>query len=77
MRQHTALSFFEKVVCYNNAMIPRSKGRKPHELAHKWLYDLGTCPQYEHKSGIVIPRYANSGQNCESAQHGTIRGYHY
>ena len=25
-------------------MMPGSKGLKPHELAHKWLKDLGTRP---------------------------------
>ena len=29
-----------------------------------WLNDL---PQYEHKSGMIIPRYANIGENCGSA----------
>ena len=30
-------------------------------------------PRYEHKSGMLIPRYANIGQDCGSAEHGTIR----
>jgi len=25
-------------------MMPGSKGLKPHELAHKWLKDLGAAP---------------------------------
>ena len=29
--------------------------------------------RYEHKSGAQASRYANSGQNCGSAQHGAIR----
>ncbi|OLA30800.1 MAG: hypothetical protein BHW30_01860 [Firmicutes bacterium CAG_194_44_15] len=29
--------------------------------------------RYEHKSGMLIPRYANIGQDCGSAEHGTIR----
>ena len=37
-------------------------------------WDLPT--RHELKSGMIIPRYANEGQDCESAQHGTIRGYH-
>ena len=36
-------------------MIPGSKGLNPHELAHRWVKDIG--------------------ENCESAQHGTIRRY--
>ena len=33
-------------------------------------------PRYEHKSGMLIPRYANIGQDCGSAEHGTIRRHH-
>ena len=33
-------------------------------------------PRYEHKSGMYIPRYANIGQDCGSAEHGTIRRHH-
>ena len=56
-------------------MIPGSKGLNPHELAHvgKRPWDP---PRYEHKSGITIPRYANIGTDCESAEHETIRRYH-
>ena len=54
-------------------MMPGSKGLNPHELAHKWMKDLGTRPKYEHKSGMVIPRYANIGEDCGSAKHETIR----
>ena len=44
-------------------MIPGSKGLNPHELAHRWVKDIGTRPRYEHKSGMIIPRYANIGEN--------------
>ena len=82
-----------------NIMMPGYQGLNPHELAHRWVKDLGTrpnmsikvgcqshdmrildrivgvrstkqsagikivvlCPQYEHKSGMLIPRYANIG----------------
>ena len=55
----------------------RGSGLQPYALAHEWMQDLETRPQHEHKSGISIPRYANDGgEDCESAQHGTIRGYH-
>ena len=27
-------------------MMPGSKGLNPHELAHKWMKDLGTRPQH-------------------------------
>ena len=40
--------------------MPGSKGLSPHELAHKWVKDLLTRPD-EHKSGMIIPRYANRG----------------
>ena len=30
-------------------------------------------PRYEYKSGVLILRYANSGKDCGSAKHGTIR----
>ena len=34
-------------------MMPGSKGLKPHELAHKWLKDLGTRPDMSIKVGFV------------------------
>ena len=49
----------DAVTEYSLYMMPGSKGLNPHELAHKWMKNLGTRPQYEHKSGMVIPRYAN------------------
>ena len=33
-------------------------------------------PQYEPKSGMTIPRYANNWEDCGSATHGTIRRHH-
>ena len=56
--------------------MPGSKGLNPHELAHKWMKDLGIRSQYEPKSGMTIPRYANNWEDCGSATHGTIRGHH-
>ena len=56
--------------------MPGSKGLNPHELAHKWMKDLGTRPKYEHKSGMAIPRYANIGADCGSAKHKTIRRHY-
>ena len=57
-------------------IMPGSKGLNPHELAHKWMKDLGTRPKYEHKSGMAIPRYANIGADCGSAKHKTIRRHY-
>ena len=42
-------------------MIPGSKGLNPHELAHRWVKRPWDPYQYEHKSGMIIPRYANIG----------------
>ncbi len=33
-------------------MIPGSKGLSPHELAHKWVKDLGTRPDMSIKVGL-------------------------
>ena len=35
-----------------------------------------TEAERRHKSGMIIPRYANTGEDCESAMHGTIRRHH-
>ena len=43
-------------------MMPGSKGLKPHELAHKWLKDLGTRPDMSIK---------DLGQDCGSADRRT------
>ena len=32
-------------------MMPESKGLNPHELAHKWMKDLGTRPDMSIKVG--------------------------
>jgi len=47
-------------------MMSGDKGLNPHELAHKWVKDLGTRARYSHKSGTEVLRYANSGVNCGS-----------
>ena len=57
-------------------MMPGSKGLNPHELAHKWMKESWDPPQYEPRSGMTIPRYANNWEDCESAKHGTIRRHH-
>ena len=41
------------------------------ERGDNYIINRITIP--EHKSGMLIPRYANSGEACESAQHGTSR----
>ena len=33
-------------------MIPGSKGLNPHELAHRWVKDLGTRPDMSIKVGL-------------------------
>ena len=35
-----------------------------------------TEAERRHKSGMIIPRYANTGEDCGSATHGTIRRHH-
>ena len=60
----------------NIYMMSGSKGLNPYELAHKWMKDLETRPQYEPKSGMTIPRYANNWEDCGSAKHETIRRHH-
>ncbi|MDE8701301.1 hypothetical protein, partial [[Ruminococcus] lactaris] len=37
--------------CYNNTMMPGSKGLCPHELAHRWVKDLRTRPDMSIKVG--------------------------
>ena len=54
-------------------MIPGSKGHKPRCACTKVVLCLYDPPQHEDKSGAYAPRYPNMGQNCESAQHETIR----
>ena len=34
-------------------MMPGSKGLSPHELAHKWVKDLGTRPDMSIKVGCI------------------------
>ena len=34
-------------------MMPGSKGLSPHELAHKWVKDLGTRPNMSIKAGCI------------------------
>ena len=35
-------------------MIPGSKGLNPHELAHRWVKDLGTRPDMSLKDGGLL-----------------------
>ena len=58
----------DTVAEYSLYMMPGAKGLNPHELERPW-----DPPQYEHKSGMVIPRYANIWEDCGSAKHETIR----
>lgn len=48
-------------------MIPGLKVLHPHKFAYEWMEELGTRPRHEHKSGMLIPRYANGGEAYESA----------
>ena len=66
--------------------MPDSKGLSPHELAHMWAKDLESRPPYEHKSGMIIPRYANTGRivRARSAEQSvgiitniSLQGVHY
>ena len=34
-------------------MMPGAKGLSPHELAHKWVKDLGTRPDMSRKVGCI------------------------
>ena len=34
--------------------MPESKGLTPHELAHKWMKDLGLRPDMEQSVGIIL-----------------------
>ena len=56
-------------------MILEPKDLSPYELAHRWAKDLATRPRHEHKSGMIIPRYANvgSGAVCQWHTFGTDR----
>ena len=38
---------------------------KYHPHGDSSIYE--TPPQYEHKSGMIVPRYANIGEDCGSA----------
>ena len=50
-----------------------------HDLKEVWRRDQKTLfgkamqAEYDHKSVVLASRYANSGKNCRSAKHGTIR----
>ena len=35
-------------------MMPGSKGLSPHELAHRWVKDLGTRPNMSIKVGCIF-----------------------
>ena len=49
--QHFKHTFYLDDVHRNNIMIPGSKGLNPHELAHRWVKDLGTRPDMSIKVG--------------------------
>ena len=42
--------------------MPRSKGLSPHELAHKWVKDLGTRPDMSIKVGCISHDMRISGR---------------
>ena len=44
-------------------MMPGSKGLSPHELAHKWVKDLGTRPDMSIKVGCRIVRVRSTEQS--------------
>ncbi len=63
-------------------MMPGSKNlkavcacTKKHKPAYSWQKTL-TPARYEHESEVLTSRYANIGQECVSAQHGTLRWHH-
>ena len=46
------LELSDKCIYHNHInMMPGSKGLNPHELAHKWMKDLGTRPNMSLKVG--------------------------
>ena len=45
------------------------KSSHPPVLAQRWMTGLRTRPKNEHKSEAIASRYANRGENCESANH--------
>ena len=77
---------------FSSFMMPGSKGLSPHELAHKWVKDLGTRPDMSIKVGCISHDMRIWGRvlrasdarlaptetecRCGSAQHGTIRRHH-
>ena len=44
---------------YFYIMIPGSKGINPHELAHRWVKDLGTPHRYQSR-GLLTPTSYNA-----------------
>ena len=67
------LQKYPKAFLFNDARVKSLKPRCACTRVVLWLNDP---PQYEHKSGMIIPRYANTGEDCGSATHGTIRRHH-
>ena len=55
--------------------MPGSKGLNPHELAHRWMKDLGTRPDMSIKVDDN-PTICEYWEDCGSATHGTIRRHH-
>ena len=49
-------------------MMPGSKGLSPHELAHKWVKDLGTRPNMSIKVDVnpTICEYLGGLWECEA-----------
>ena len=46
-------SIVSHIFLFYNRMMPGSKGLSPHELAHKWVKDLGTRPDMSIKVGCI------------------------
>ena len=67
------LQKYPKAFLFNDARVKSLKPRCACTRVVLWLNDP---PQYEHKSGMIIPRYANTWEDCGSATHGTIRRHH-
>ena len=48
-----SISVCADVLCHQIFMMPGSKGLNPHELAHRWVKDLGTRPDMSIKVGCI------------------------
>ena len=53
LTERKAAKHFRSRPCYDDFKMPGSKGLNPHELAHKWVKDLGTRPDMSIKVGWI------------------------